>query len=85
MTTITIKPTTAVSTTTSDKKFDLQQAIWKHLKALANKMSLAYVIYNERRALRNVSDEMLADMGMTRAEINQECNRSVLDIPANRK
>lgn len=84
MTTMTINNTAAVTTTT-DKKIDLQQAIWKHLKSLGRKISLAYQVYNERRALKNISDEMLADMGMTRSEINKECNRSVLDIPANRK
>lgn len=82
---MTINSTTAVSTTSTDKKIDLRQAIWKHLKSLAKKMSLAYEVYNERRALRNISDEMLQDMGITRAEINKECNRSVLDVPTNRK
>lgn len=85
MTTMTINTTAPVSTTATDGKIELQQAIWKQLKALARKISIAYTVYDERRALAKLSNDMLDDMGLTRAEINKECNRSILDVPTNRK
>lgn len=50
-----------------------------------NKIMLTHTVYNEHRALRKISDEILRDMGLTRAEINLESNRSVFDIPTHRK
>lgn len=48
------------------------------------KASLMYDLYGERREMRNLSDEMLRDMGITRDDLNHECSRGVTDIPANR-
>ena len=81
MTTMTINSTTAVSTTSP---INVRQSAWKWLKATGKRLALAYTVYNERRELRNISDDALADIGMTRTEVNQEAHRSLFDIPENR-
>ncbi len=50
----------------------------------AREISQMYDIYTERREMRNLSDEMLRDLGITREQLTRECNRAVNDIPANR-
>ena len=41
----------------------------------------AYQVNAERRHLAKLTDEELADVGITRAQVQQECARSVFDIP----
>lgn len=53
-------------------------------KKFVKKISLAYAIYEERRELRNLSDEMLNDLGVSRGDINKECDRSFFDTPDDR-
>ena len=84
MTTMTINSNATVSNTTTNNT-DLKQSVWNHLKATGKRIALAYTIYNERRALRHISDEALADMGLSRAQINVEIKRSAFDMPENRQ
>ena len=83
MTTMTIHSNTSVSTNISQAT-DLKQSAWKRVKTLGIHLALAYSIYNERKALLKLSDESLADIGLTRAQADAETRRSPLDIPANR-
>lgn len=41
----------------------------------------AVEIHDQRRTLRNLSDRMLNDIGLTRADVDQECGRRFFDIP----
>lgn len=54
-------------------------------RTLVYRLSQIYDIYGERRQMRNLTDEVLKDLGITRAQLNAECSRSLTDIPANRK
>lgn len=52
--------------------------------SLANVVSalrLALQVYRERRALMALSDRMLADIGLSRADIHAEATRSIFDMP----
>lgn len=46
---------------------------------------LALRIQAERRQLAGLSDEALADIGITRGEAMREAGRPLMDIPAHRK
>ena len=52
---------------------------------IAGRLTLMSNIYGERRCMENLSDDMLKDLGISRAQLNAECRRSLTDIPANRK
>ena len=54
-------------------------------KAIVQRMNLMYDIYGERRQMQNLSDEVLKDLGITRAQLNEECSRSLTDVPTNRR
>lgn len=84
MTTLSINSGSTLVVDVQDKTTDIKQAIWQQIKKYAMKISVAYDIYEERRALRNLSDEMQKDIGITRNQINNECNRSAMDLPSNR-
>jgi len=61
---------------------------WKMLvntgRSVARRLNLIYDVYGERRQMQNLSDEMLSDLGITRAQLNEECSRSITDTPTNR-
>ena len=52
---------------------------------IAGRLTLMRNIYGERRCMENLSDDMLKDLGISRAQLNAECRRSLTDIPENRK
>ncbi len=54
-------------------------------RALMKRLRLIYDIHGERRQMQNLSDETLRDVGITRAQLNAECSRSLTDLPADRK
>ncbi len=83
MTTMTIHSNTSVSANISQAT-DFNEPARKRLKTIGNHLALAYTIYNERKALLKLSDETLADIGLTRAQAHAESKRSPFDIPANR-
>lgn len=54
-------------------------------KSMVQRLNLMYDIYGERRQMQNLSDDVLKDLGITRAQLNDECSRSLTDVPANRR
>ncbi len=46
-----------------------------------DRLSLAYRIYRERRALLALSDYDLKDIGLSRADAHREASRSLWDLP----
>jgi uncharacterized protein YjiS (DUF1127 family) len=54
------------------------------LSHLIERGSLAYRIWRERRALLGLSDAMLKDIGLSRADIYREATRSFWDLPDQR-
>ena len=52
---------------------------------IADRLTLMLNVYGERRCMENLSDDMLKDLGISRAQLNAECRRSLTDIPSNRK
>lgn len=52
--------------------------------AVIRRIGLMYDVYGERRQMQRLSDDMLNDLGITRAQLNEECSRSLTDVPANR-
>lgn len=44
-------------------------------------LRLALQVYRERRALMALSDRMLADIGLSRADVDAEATRSIFDMP----
>lgn len=53
-------------------------------RAAGHRISRMYGIYGERQKMRELSDEVLKDIGITRAQLNEECSRSIVDVPHNR-
>lgn len=41
----------------------------------------AYEINAERRQLATLTDQQLSDIGITRTQVQKECERSVFDLP----
>ena len=54
-------------------------------RVMARRLRLIHDVYGERRQMKNLSDDVLKDLGITRAQLNDECSRSLTDIPANRR
>ena len=52
-------------------------------RALLN-FELALQVRNERRSLRQLGDAGLKDIGLSRADIDAEWNRSFWDVPVDR-
>ena len=46
-------------------------------------ISMMFAAHQQRRALCRLSDELLADIGVTRAEARAEACRAAWDVPAN--
>lgn len=46
-----------------------------------DRLSLAYKIYRERRALLALSDYELKDIGLSRADAHREASRPLWDLP----
>jgi uncharacterized protein YjiS (DUF1127 family) len=59
---------------------ELQGALWKGFLAL----ELALQVRNERRALRELGDAGLKDIGLTRSDVDAEGARSFWDLPIDR-
>ena len=53
-------------------------------RATGRRISRMYEVYGERQKMRELSDEVLKDIGITRAQLNEECSRSIVDVPRNR-
>jgi uncharacterized protein YjiS (DUF1127 family) len=47
-------------------------------------LELALQVRRERRMLAGLSDGMLKDIGLTRADVDREARRSLWDLPADR-
>lgn len=55
------------------------------LSRILRYLVLALRVRAERRQLAGLSDEALADIGITRAEAMMEASRPLMDVPAHRK
>lgn len=51
---------------------------------LLSRLSLAYRVRRERRALLALGDRGLKDIGLSRADVQREVNRGFWDIPMQR-
>lgn len=51
---------------------------------LVRRLSLAYRVYQERRALLALSDRSLKDIGLSRADAYREANRPWWEVPNGR-
>lgn len=80
MTTLTLNTNPAIST----KPADLSRALSRQIKKSALRIAKAYNVWEERRALGNLSSEALRDIGITRGDAISETSRSFFDIPSNR-
>lgn len=58
--------------------------ISKYRDYCVDRILLMYVIYCERREMRNLSDETLNDIGIDRDQLRREYSRNISDIPENR-
>ena len=45
---------------------------------------LVYAVWKERRALSRLDEAALKDIGLSRADVEREISRSVMDLPARR-
>lgn len=54
------------------------------LHGVVGKLTLAYKIYRERRALLGLSDYALKDIGLSRADAYREGERPIWELPSNR-
>ena len=48
-------------------------------------IELALQVRRERRMLAGLSDGMLKDIGLTRADVHRETGRALWDVPADRQ
>jgi uncharacterized protein YjiS (DUF1127 family) len=48
-------------------------------------LELALQVRRERRTLAGLSDGMLKDIGLTRADVDRETHRALWDLPADRQ
>jgi len=48
-------------------------------------IELALQVRRERRMLAGMSDGMLKDIGLTRADVHRETGRALWDVPADRQ
>ena len=81
MTTVTLNSNPAISTEPADLSRALSQLIKKSAGNIAN----AYNVWEERRALKNLSSDALRDIGITRGDVISESSRAFFDIPSNRQ
>lgn len=51
------------------------------LTAILTRVSLAWRVQSERRALMSLSDRGLKDIGLSRADAYREASRSIFDLP----
>jgi uncharacterized protein YjiS (DUF1127 family) len=56
----------------------------KGLARFFRRLAIAFAVFRERRALAALSDETLKDIGLSRADVYRESNRSFWDIPEDR-
>ena len=54
------------------------------LSAVVIGLELALQVRRERRMLAGLSDAMLKDIGLTRADVDCEARRALWDVPADR-
>jgi len=58
--------------------------VWSVLHARLVRLSAGVTIAGERKALRELSDSQLLDMGITRADADREAKKHYFDIPSER-
>lgn len=51
---------------------------------LVNRAWLVYAVWKERRALASLDDRALKDIGLSRADVEHEVSRNMLDVPGRR-
>lgn len=56
----------------------------KGLSSMVSWLGAAMQVYRERRAMRALSDEILKDLGLSRADVEREAGRSFFDIEGRR-
>jgi uncharacterized protein YjiS (DUF1127 family) len=56
----------------------------RRLSAVVIGLELALQVRRERRMLAGLSDAMLKDIGLTRADVDCETRRALWDVPADR-
>ncbi len=52
----------------------------RRLAALVARIRFALAVRRERNALQNADDAMLADLGLSRADVHREASRGFLDV-----
>jgi uncharacterized protein YjiS (DUF1127 family) len=57
----------------------------RRLSQLFLSIELALQVRRERRMLAGLSEGMLKDLGLTRADVTSESSRAIWDVPANRQ
>jgi uncharacterized protein YjiS (DUF1127 family) len=57
----------------------------RRISQLFLSIELALQVRRERRMLAGLSDGMLKDVGLTRADVHQETGRALWDMPAERQ
>lgn len=65
----------------SDKTTHIGTGITDRVKWILTHALKAYEINAERRQLAKLTDQQLSDIGITRAQVQKECKRSVFDLP----
>ncbi len=53
--------------------------------AVFDRAWLALTVWKERRALARLDDRALKDIGLSPADVEHEMNRSIFDVPGNRR
>lgn len=48
------------------------------------RLDLMLRVWNERKALQRLDDAALKDIGLSRADVEREASRSLVDVPAHR-
>lgn len=52
--------------------------------SLVNRIWTVFTVWKERRALARLDDCILKDIGLSRADVEREVSRSLLDLPRRR-
>jgi len=58
--------------------------VWRVVREHMVRLSAGSAIARERKALRNLTETELSDMGITRAQADEEASRDYFDIPSER-
>jgi len=69
---------------TANKSNSFGAIVWNIVRNRLVRLSAGAAIARERKALRQLSESQLSDMGITRAQADAEAARDYFDIPMER-